>query len=163
MDKDEYDEKRFSLFDQLATANERIENCLLKKEVNESHIMAEAEVDMAQATQFLYDMATNGSQETKIIASEIVSDQKQLQNKIVEISADLDKLISTSSELTNELQLTDMETNILNNFESWIDITSQQLGHMKSQIYFINGILEDRSIPLKSNENQKINIVRSSV
>lgn len=106
---------------------------------------------MAQSTQLVHDMAMSSIGQTKMVANEITQGQKMLQAEIWQASTKIDKLLTTSAELSREMKRMEIESTSLPDLESWITITTSEFEHMRAQVKFIEEAMED----VKKNSTSK--------
>jgi uncharacterized phage infection (PIP) family protein YhgE len=122
-----------------------MDKILAERRKKEAALAVDADRHMAQATQALWEMTTACPNQVKILAGEIVSGQKNLQTGISSLSSQLDKLVTSSTDLSLNVKKTEDEAELITSLEAWIDLTMQELEQMKEQIIFLNDLNETHS------------------
>ena len=91
----------------------------------------------------MYDVASSTQNKTKTLALEIIQTQKVLRQETHNCASKLDKVIESSAVLTKESKLLENDSLPILELETWIANTTSEIMHFKSQILFIQKVMED--------------------
>jgi hypothetical protein len=125
-----------------ASSDEEMEataqSMLASLKAHEDVINDEAEVNMGEATQTVFELSNHVGDLVKDLAAKSVGNQQRLRAETATISARLESFIDSSTTMSRELKRVELEASSLPNLESWLRNVTAEVSHMKAQVLFLS-------------------------
>ena len=104
----------------------------------EDMINDEAECNMAEATQTVFELSNHLGERVKELTNISIHSQQQLRVQTAVISSRLELFIDSSTSMSRELKRVELESSSLPNLESWLKNITAEISHMKAQVLFLS-------------------------
>eukprot|EP01041_Mallomonas_annulata_P012040 gene12040-25231_t len=124
-------------------------------------VKSASEKNIAEATQYLHDLANSGVHRLKDISTELKGEQEMLQIKILEAAKRVDQITEETVIINKELSNIDKMVQILPSVSHWIVNTSAQIHSIKHQAKFLESSLDQIDKLKKTSSVPSVDSIRA--